>query len=300
MSNAIGIDISSHNGPINWQVARASGLDFAFIKATEGTGYRWNGFVEAWAAAKSVGVLRGAYHFMRWDVDPTAQSAYFLGTVPAEDRGELPLTVDVEGPGDGAGRMVRWDADGERWVEYDTVEALRRLRVFVDNVTLVTGKKPILYTYPSMWHDTLGNPTTFTDCPLWIANYRVRQPTIPGGWAKWTFWQWTDSGSLPGVSGIVDKDVYNGSADELRQWAGVGESVYVPQTGHNISHGFLAYWREHQGLGYPLTEEFPQTLEDGNEYTVQLFERGLLQWKAGQAVQEARIGFMWGKLKGIL
>jgi hypothetical protein len=77
-------------------------------------------------------------------------------------------------------------------------------------------------------------------------------------------------------------------------------SVFFPQTGHSVGHGFLTYWQEHQGMGLPLTEEFPQTLEDGNAYTVQLFERALLHWRAGEGVQEARIGWMWGVLKGII
>jgi hypothetical protein len=80
--------------------------------------------------------------------------------------------------------------------------------------------------------------------------------------------------------------------------------VYVdPVTGVAVAHGFLEYYRGHGGveeLGRPLTGEFELELENGQRYVVQLFERGLLHWRDGEAVGRARIGAMWGRLAGVL
>ena len=288
MGNPRGIDVSSHNPGIDWQAVAASGVEFAFIKATQGNGYRNPEYPAQWAGAKAAGILRGAYHFFRWDTDPLAQATYFLQAVSG-DLGELPLTVDVENTGDGAGNGPKDPA---------------KVRVFVDAIRVATGKAPIIYTYTSMWRDTLGNPTTFTDCLLWLAAYQSKPPAPVGGWPVVTFWQFTSTGTVAGVPGQIDMNYFMGSSEDLQKLAGLpapDPGVYVdPVTGYTVAHGFRDYMKNAPYLGRPLTNEFTQTLEDGNDWIVQLFERGLLQWRMGASVSEARIGFMWGKATGKL
>lgn len=287
-----GIDVSSHNPNIDWPTVKERGaLDFAFIKRSQGTGYLNPLFPSQWQGAKQAGLLRGAYHFFQWDVEPVAQAQHFISSLNG-DYGELPCTVDIENTGDGAGPR-----------NYNNAEAVRRIRAFVHGVNVATGKPCIIYTYPSMWRDTLGNPTTFTDCPLWLASYTPKAPKPVGGWSALTFWQYHDKGVVPGVPGIVDVDLFMGRLEQLRTFAGISpapDTYTDPVTGFTVSHGFLAYWRNAPYLGHPLTNEFAYTLENGEEYIVQLFERGLLHWRMGEQVGEARVGQMWGVLAHVL
>jgi hypothetical protein len=59
-------------------------------------------------------------------------------------------------------------------------------------------------------------------------------------------------------------------------------AAYFQETGHNVTRPeFVAYWQANGGLaqfGYPLTEEFTETLENGQQYSVQYFERARFEW----------------------
>ena len=82
---------------------------------------------------------------------------------------------------------------------------------WVNTVQSLTGRVPIIYTYPNFWKTAMANSNQFHRYPLWIADYRGRaQPEVPGGWPAWTFWQYTDSGRIPGVVGPVDLNFYSG------------------------------------------------------------------------------------------
>ena len=287
MSKPKGIDVSGHQPNINWQVVKGQGgLSFCFVKATEGTGYTNPLFKSQWVGARVAGLLRSPFHFFRWDVAPEAQAAYFLKAL-GSDRGELPLTVDIEAPGDGSGNM-----------NYGAVEAGRRIRVFVEAIKAATGRAPIIYTYPDVWRNKLGNNPNFTDCPLWIANYNVPVPNLPGAWSKYAFWQYSDKGTVAGVSGIVDVNLFNGSLDELRAFAGIQPapppqtegSRYFPETGQYVGGGFLGIWKKLDALepglalyvmGYPKSGEYQE-----GDYILQDFENVQTEWKPGQ---EARI-----------
>jgi GH25 family lysozyme M1 (1,4-beta-N-acetylmuramidase) len=87
---------------------------------------------------------------------------------------------------------------------------------WLQRVASVTGVKPMIYTSPNFWSTYLGNTTDFAVAGykvLWIAHWGVSQPTVPasnwGGYG-WTFWQYTSSGTVNGISGNVDLDRYNG------------------------------------------------------------------------------------------
>ena len=84
-------------------------------------------------------------------------------------------------------------------------------------VEAATRKRPIVYTYPSFWLGTLGNPQTLSDYPLWIAHLNVASPKVPGGWQKWMFWQ-LDKQLKPGVpSPVTDVNAFNGTEDDLQK-----------------------------------------------------------------------------------
>ncbi|GMA66201.1 glycoside hydrolase family 25 protein [Alicyclobacillus fastidiosus] len=85
---------------------------------------------------------------------------------------------------------------------------------WMNQVESAAGRKPILYTYP-YFADPYLQPTLASSIPLWIANYDVSQPANAAGWTSWTFWQYSDTGSIPGVTGNVDLDVYSGTLTDL-------------------------------------------------------------------------------------
>ncbi|GAB88323.1 glycoside hydrolase family 25 protein [Gordonia rhizosphera] len=204
----VGPDVSSHqhpgNAPINWFAVRASGQQLAMVKATESTWYVNPHFIPDSLAMRAAGLIRGTYHY----ADPgrsAAQQALFYATIVLGQNGilDLPPVLDLEHTGGlGPRALAAW------------------VREFFAVLEPLTGRKTILYTYPHFWNSAMGATREFADHPLWIASYNGRSaPQMPrGGWRTWTFWQFTDSGWLPGVSTRVDLNRYNGSIASLRAY----------------------------------------------------------------------------------
>jgi len=70
------------------------------------------------------------------------------------------------------------------------------------------GVPPVIYTNRITWR-TLGNPTQFTGYELWIAQWGVNVPSLFGGWTNWKYWQYTNAGTVTGISGDVDLSMAN-------------------------------------------------------------------------------------------
>jgi lysozyme len=88
---------------------------------------------------------------------------------------------------------------------------------FINRIQARTGRPGIIYTGFYFWRDRAGNGSNL-NCPLWLAAY-VSDPTpyVPAAWSTWSFWQYTDRGSVPGVSGNVDRDAWNGTVAGLNR-----------------------------------------------------------------------------------
>ena len=194
-----GIDISHHQGMIDWGRLRTAMIDrspvrFVMIKATEGGDYVDDKFEENFYNAREYGFIRGAYHF--WSVLNGAreQAYFFLDKVHLEP-GDLPPVLDVEVKPDNMS------------VEDFQMEILAWLHIVEDRYHV----RPILYTYYKFKESYL-NDARFEDYPYWIAHYYVPEVQYKG---QWKFWQHTDVGRLPGINGYVDLDIYNGSNYDL-------------------------------------------------------------------------------------
>ncbi len=217
---ADGIDVSHWQGTINWTKVDNAGVTFAFMKATEGTSYTDPKLATNWAATKQAGIYRGAYHFARPSTaagSAAAQARYFVSKVGAtsfKSPGTLPPVLDLEATGGlGPSALRSWVSS---WLT--TTEQL-------------TGRTPILYFSPAFWEGHLGNSTAFTRYPLWIAHYTTASaPRVPGGWKTWTFWQRTSSGTVPGISGLVDMNRFNGTSAQIAALANMsgGSTAPVP------------------------------------------------------------------------
>ncbi len=195
-----GIDVSNWQGFVDWPAVRASGHVFAFTKATEGVTFVDHTLTFNRQAMAAEGmVLRGLYHFAHPDLHTPAEEAqHFLETVGPLAQGEVPvLDLEVEG-GPGAGP---WAAEWMNIVEQ------------------ATGHTPILYSYAPYLNAT--STRDLTRFPLWVAawghndgNVPARQPNTDL-WDHWTFWQYTSTASVPGVSGATDKSMFAGSVTDL-------------------------------------------------------------------------------------
>ena len=195
---ATGIDVSHFQGTVDWKEVAASGAAFAFVKATQGITYVDPHFAENWPAMKEAGLLRGAYHFYEPADDPHSQALHFLSTVKFEP-GDLPAVLDVEING-GVSSQQLWSG----------------VSAWLQDVQAGTGRQPIVYTAPGFWNG--NSPDLALTChPLWLADYAA-QPTLPHGWSTWLFWQHSQTGTVQGVSTSVDLNLFNGTAQQLRDW----------------------------------------------------------------------------------
>jgi GH25 family lysozyme M1 (1,4-beta-N-acetylmuramidase) len=225
MAQPEGVDVSHHNGLIDWQRVRNAGITFAAIKTTEGATVVDAKAQTNLAGCRNAGIVPAMYHFYRHDVDPTVQATHFLQNIGARAAGDLPPVVDVEEPGDGAGPIT-----------YSKTEVVHRIGLFSDAVRTAIGIPPMIYTYPAAWTDVTSNSNAFAASnPLWIASYKTGAPKLVGSWATYTLWQYTDHGSVDGIDGPVDRDRFNGDQADLdglvTRVLAIGEMAIFKQDG---------------------------------------------------------------------
>lgn len=218
---AEGIDVSKWQNSIDWtQVARA-GKTFAVMKATEGSSYLDPMYAANHAGARAVGIKTAAYHFAQPSSTPgdaVAEADWFVANA-APQPGDLVPALDIEtANGLGVAALQAW------------------VQAWLDEVTARLGVRPMIYTSPNFWKNYLGNTTMFADqgySILWVANWGVSSPTLPAnGWGGhgWTFWQYSNQGSVAGIGGRVDLDRYNGLdlTPVTFEFAGVPNSIPAP------------------------------------------------------------------------
>ncbi|MFZ5821104.1 MAG: GH25 family lysozyme [Chloroflexota bacterium] len=221
-----GIDVSYWEAGIDWKKVRGDGIRFMFAKATEGEGYVDPTFDDNWLGAKSVGILRGAYHFFHPNMNAVKQADKFIQVVKAmNDNGELPPVLDLEVTDNQPSQAI-----------------IDRAKTWLDRVQQGLGKRPIIYSSPGFLKYSFvvpggGPPLWANDYALWIANYGVSQPYLPKGWLKWIFWQHSETGKVKGINAAVDLDWFNGTVDELYQFAGAqppGSTTYKVKQGDTL------------------------------------------------------------------
>ena len=207
-----GIDVSHHQGNINWSAVANAGIDFAYMKATEGTYFIDGKFDRNYTRSYNQGIIRGAYHFANpSDSGGAAQARFFVnnGGGWSADGKTLPPVLDIEYNPYGAdcygltdGQMVNWITD------------------FSNTVKNLSGRYPAIYTTTNWWSTCTGNYGGFADTnPLWIARWSSDPNPLPNGWGTYTIWQYTATGSVSGVNGNVDRNVFNGSYSRLKAFA---------------------------------------------------------------------------------
>lgn len=195
-----GIDISHHQGELDWNLLRENIYDpefplrFIFMKATEGGDMHDSLFIRNFDNARDYGFIRGAYHYFISTTDARKQADFFIKNVNLES-GDLPPVLDVET----IGKKVK------------TTDFKRSVKTWLDVVENHYGVKPILYT-SYKFKERYLNDTIFDSYPYWIAHYYVDSVRYEG---HWDFWQHTDVGQVNGIEGKVDLNVFNGNMQML-------------------------------------------------------------------------------------
>jgi GH25 family lysozyme M1 (1,4-beta-N-acetylmuramidase) len=196
-----GIDVSSNNHPggaaIDWSQVAGAGYRFAYVKATEGNYYH-NPYAGAdVAASQGAGLWTGAYHFANPSVsDGPTQADYFADSLPPPGRLSVLPMVDLEfDPYDPDPCYFLTPSQMVTWIGAFQAEFVKR-----------TGLPLVIYTAADWWNQCTGGSAAFAYDPLWIASYGAPEPTLPNGWVTWALWQYTSTGSVPGITGNVDLD----------------------------------------------------------------------------------------------
>lgn len=187
-----GIDVSHHQGRIDWQRVADDNIEFAYIKATEGGDFTDTRFTENWEAAGDAGLDRGAYHFFTLCTPGEAQARHFLSIVP-DDADAMPPAVDLELAGNCSDRP-----------ENEHVQ--RELAVFLELVEEATGDDVLLYVGDDF--ERRYPVREQLDRQLWHFRF-LRRPNVDG----WVVWQVTGFAHIEGIDGGVDLDVMRPSGE---------------------------------------------------------------------------------------
>lgn len=185
-----GIDISRHNGEVNFEKVKNSGIDFVFIKASEGVTYQDSLFHRNILGAQRWGLKTGAYHFFRFDSEGVDQAVNFLNVLGKNEL-DLGLVIDVEKAGN---------------PDVPLEDIKRRLGSMVEYLNLL-GHRVMIYTNIDGYYDYIQE--TLPGCPLWICGFQQNPIN-----AEWLFWQYDHHGKVSGVDGDVDMNTFFGSRDE--------------------------------------------------------------------------------------
>jgi lysozyme len=200
-----GIDAARFQKHVNWNEARANGVNFAFIKATEGGDLLDMKFSEHWAGARQSGMWRGAYHFYYFCTSPEDQARWFIRNVPRE-RGTLPPVLDME-----------WNPFSPTCahVRPPGAEVRDQMRRWLRIVEAHYGQRPIIYTTPRFYRE--NGLDGFDGYEFWLrSTAKTPRETYPG--QAWRFWQYSATGTIEGIEGDVDLNAFNGSAADWNAW----------------------------------------------------------------------------------
>lgn len=197
-----GIDVSHHQGLIDWYDVAGSGIDFVYMKATEGGDFSDRRFQRNWHGAKAAGLRYGAYHFFTLCRPGAAQAAHFIRRVPL-DPDALPPAVDLEFGGNCSAQSGHLDLESE-------------LTAFLDLVEPHYGRKALLYTTREFYRERMAGKAF--DNPLWLRSIFF-EPDY--GARPWRFWQYHNRSRISGIEGPVDRNVFAGSMEEFEaHWSG--------------------------------------------------------------------------------
>ncbi|WP_445153918.1 GH25 family lysozyme [Arthrobacter sp. Hor0625] len=210
-----GLDVSSHQPSVAWATQYSMGARFAYIKASEGTTYLSPAFPSQYSGARSVGMMRGAYHFALPSVSTGAvQADYFVnnGGGWSPDGRTMPPLLDIE--------YNPYTSLGNTCYNMSAASMVKWIRDFSSRVLSRTGRLPMIYTTADWWSRCTGNSGAFGNQPLHLASYSTYVGNIPNGWGTYSVWQYSSTGPFAG-----DSNAWNGSYASLQKFASTADGA---------------------------------------------------------------------------
>ncbi len=194
-----GIDVARYQGAIDFETVYRSGVRFVYMKGTEGKDYVDPAFRDNWRRARASGMAHGVYHFMAWCSTAAEQARWFIKNVP-NDPTALPPVLDLE-----------WNHQSSCKRKWSKQDVLDKVRVMLDAMERHTGKMPIIYTDMSFHRDILEGE--HFDNAFWLRS-TAAEPHERYHNRRWTFWQWTQTGTVKGVRTEVDRNAFYGDEND--------------------------------------------------------------------------------------
>lgn len=196
-----GIDISNHNENIDFNRVKADGVEFIYIKATEGTTYQDPLLNQHYSGALNKGFKLGFYHYLVASSEPETQAENFYNQIK-DKQNDLKPCLDIE-------------TNGYNVMDY----ALR----FIARFNKLSNMELCIYASPYFINDNLDS--RLGGYSLWVAHYGVNQPMANLIWGDgYSGHQYTDTGRVDGINGNVDM---NNFTDDILLG---GQPIIVPQS----------------------------------------------------------------------
>lgn len=198
-----GIDVSHHNGDIDWEKvssynAHHSAIKFCFIKSTEGVDHIDTKYSSNWSALKERNIVRGAYHFFNTKSDPRLQALNYILQVKLE-AGDMPPILDFE-------NGVRGSRNKRKLAE--------NLGIWINLIEKHYGVKPIIYTNKYLYKEYIEEH--YKEYPIWISQYNTN--ALNGYFDEHlAFWQYSMKGKVEGINTDVDFNVFLGEESDFHK-----------------------------------------------------------------------------------
>lgn len=199
-----GIDLARFQSSVDWPVAQRAGVNFAFVKATEGGDLLDPNFKAHFRGARAAGVPVGAYHFYYFCTPPEVQARWFIRNVPKR-AGMLPPVLDME-----------WNPFSPTCkLRPEAAEVRRQMRKWIAIVGAHYGQVPIVYTTPGFYAD--NDLSKVRSVEYWLRSTATHpREKFPG--QHWHFWQYSGTGIVPGIAEPTDLNVFHGSSQAWAVW----------------------------------------------------------------------------------
>ena len=195
-----GIDISAHNGDIDFEAVKRDGISFVLIKATEGTSFKDRKFQANYLAAKTAGLMVGAYHFFRFDAPGYMQALNIANSLNGRTI-DLPVAIDIE----------EWTNPNSQAT--DLIQD--RLDEMIDYLES-HGYRVMLYSNKNGSARFIRG--RYEGYPLWLCSLGAEPAEF-----DWTLWQATHHGAVKGVKGAVDVNAFNGTPEAWANFLGLAQ-----------------------------------------------------------------------------